>query len=422
MNYIIYFILIFLTTYSDSFLTPYLKAFGFSMLPTVSYILYLYKFVLCRKKAIWSPFSKSFANLLNYTLLISFLMYVAFLIVGYGTFLYGEDLLVKAFKIYITYLAFVIFLVVIADYLRKLSVDEIFKPFFYINIFLAIFGLVEYSMIPNAFISLHHAMGDSYNRVRLLTQESSHTAPLIEMFFLMSAFYSLYVAKKKTYFYITLACLIGHICISGSKSFMAILGISLVYGMWEILKVSKHKFLILVAGVVSVVLFVQFIYFNLRDAMVTDIEDSTSTATRSCSIISGFLMGVVVPMGSGFSGYLVLLGDIMKWMARLYPSDYDMSELYAYINNTDSNGGFSAKSFFSQGATFWGCIGTYFLVKKLLKVFRDFLRTFNPAHIALFKTAFCIMLINMTLTTGLSFIYLAVIAIVIHLTKYRISI
>lgn len=97
---------------------------------------------------------------------------------------YGEDLFFKAIRLYVTYMGYVLFLYVMVDIIRDMRTEDIFKPFFYVNVFLAVFGVLEYNQLPHAFISLHnYGFSDTYYRVRLLTQESSHTAPLIEIFF-----------------------------------------------------------------------------------------------------------------------------------------------------------------------------------------------------------------------------------------------
>ena len=422
MNYIVYFILIFLTTYTDSFLTPYLGAFGFSLLPTLSYLLFFIRFVLGKRKRYKHPFPVFFSRIINYSFGLSIIVYIVFLSLKMETTYYGEDLFFKAIRLYVTYMGYVLFLYVMVDIIRDMRTEDIFKPFFFVNVFLAVFGVLEYNQLPHAFISLHnYGFSDTYYRVRLLTQESSHTAPLIEIFFLMSAFYSLFIKKSKFFFYITLACLLVQISITSSKLFMVVLGVSLVYGMWETLKASKHKFLIMIGAFTMLLLFYQYIYVVLEEAFQGDINDSTSTATRSTSNISGYLMGLTIPCGVGFGGYLYFLPKYILFVTEKLSSNLDTSEIM-YMIHSRNDKSLAAQSFFAQSSTYWGCIGVVLFVRQLLRLFRNFLSSVNPKHKALFKTAFCVILVNLSIAMGLEFIYLAVFAIAIHITKLKINI
>lgn len=414
MNNIIYFVLIFLTTYTDSFLTPYMGAFGFSLLPTASLILYIWRFVLDKRTVKKNSFCFFFKCLINYTFMLSIALYLILLFSGQSTTFYGEDLLIKGIKLYVTFLSYIAFIFVLLDVIEKMSLEDIFKPFYLVNIFLAVFGLIEFNHLPHAFMNLHNGTSDVYYRVRLLCQESSHTAPIIELFFLMSAFYSIYVKKSKINLLITIICFIVQIYISSSKSFMVVLGLSLVFGMWKILKESRHKGLITIGSIGLILLFYKYVYFDLLEDFEGDISNSTSTSTRSTSVLSGYLMGILIPWGAGFGGYLYLLPQFMRFIMENLPSFFDTSELEYMIHSKDDSA-IASQAFFSQSSTYWGCIGVCLFLSKLLGVFKKFLLCLdNGGSKALFKTICCVLMLNMSFTTGLDFVYLSVLAIMIN--------
>lgn len=421
MNNVLYFTLIFLTTYTDSFLTPYFGAFGFSLLPIISYILFIIRFLVGNRKTVRHPFPFFFIKLVNYSFSLSFLLYIIFICLGMQTTYYGSDLIMKAIRLYMTFMSYVLFIYVLVDIMRCMKIEDVFKPFFYINIFLAIFGIVEYSRIPNAFLNLHYAMDDVYYRVRLLTQESSHTAPLIEVFFIMATYYALYIRKSRIHFVITLVCLCSQIYITSSKSFMVVLGVSLVFGLWETIKTSRYKGVMVVCSLGLLMLFYHFFYHGLVNSFQGDIDNSTSTATRLTSNLSGYLMGITIPCGVGFGGYLYFLPKFITFIMDQLPSILNKTELWSMLKSKDDKS-IAAQSFFSQSSTYWGCIGVILFARYLFSLCSDFLKYVNPKHKALFKTVFCVIFLNLSISTGLDFVYLAVLSIAIHIINQKIYI
>ena len=103
------------------------------------------------------------------------------------------------------------------------------------------------------------------------------------------------------------------------------------------------------------------------------------------------------------------------------PSALDNTELLNMINSKDDKA-IAAQSFFSQSSTYWGCIGVVLFARKMLSLCRNFLSYVAPKHQALFKTVFCVIFLNLSMSTGLDFVYLAVLAIAIHIINRKIYI
>lgn len=141
----------------------------------------------------------------------------------------------KILKLYITFVSYILFMIVLGELMKSLSMKQLLAPFWWINLSLAIYGIVEYTKIPNAFLYLHSNQ-EIYWRVRLLCQESSHSAPIIEIFFILALYYSVIVKKSRFYSIIAIGCLLSQICISSSKSLLVVLILAITFAGWSYIK------------------------------------------------------------------------------------------------------------------------------------------------------------------------------------------
>lgn len=420
MYYFLYFILISLTVYTDTPLTKYFGALGFSFIPLVCFLLYP---MLLYKRIIWVPFfAKVLLRLINYALLLSVICFFVFIFMDIPSTLYGENIIIKAIKLYLTYLSYFLYIVIICSIGKNIPTNELYKPFFVLFIFLTFFAFVEYQNIPDAFLNFHHSSG-SYYRVRLLTQESSHTAPLLEVFFLLSCYYTIIIRKSKWLFTLVLFCFIYQLYVSSSKSLAVIVLLSIVYAGYSIFKSAHGAKKMLVIGVfafISVFAYL-FIYVSVVNSFQGDIENSTSTATRSLTILSGYLSGILFPFGSGFFSYLYIFPMLLMELVSQIGGVFNLEEILDIIsNNTDA--GVVPQSFFSFTSTFWGVLGNFYFFVNLKKEYRCNLKISSNSEIIIIKSLFFCIVLNLCFTIGFEFYIQAFVCIlIIRLKKNEIN-
>lgn len=421
MRYVLYFILVFLTTYTDTPLQKYFGAFGFSCLPILSYIIYAI-FILTRRQIPDNKFAKDFIKLINYTFIISIIAILIVAIEGLPMDVKGTSILTKTFNLYITFIGYVLFVIIISSITQKLTVNQIYSPFLYIFIILSIYGYFEYKMIPNAFLNLH-GVNHEYWRVRLLTAESSWTAPILEIFFLMSFYFTFYIKKSKLLTLIVIACLFYQISISSSKSFMIIILLSVIYGGWNyILKVNrKYKFITLLLSVFVVVTSLVVILPRLQNDMTYDLEESTSFATRFITILAGLNVGIFLPFGSGFGTYLYLLPKSLNYIFSFF-SNYglNLNEMKTIYFMSDSNTGMTAKSFLGQSTMYWGILGSIYFFRKLFAFFKLSMQRINPNEQLIYKMLLFIITINLFFMSDMEYLYLLVISLLYRVSKNNV--
>lgn len=401
----IYYLFVALSVYTDSFLTPYMGAFGFSVIPTAVFILYP---ILYFKKIIFVPsFARSFYKLINYTLIISFIFIGIFIILGVPLTLYGEFLPAKTLKLYLTFLSYVMFIIIIVSLGIRLPDKCLYTPFFVVFVLLTIFGYFEYKAIPHAFMSIHTSVDGSngeYWRIRLLTQESSHTAPIIEIFFLMSAIWALSVIKSKFLFILSIVCFAFQFSISSSKSLAVVVMTAFVIGNFNyFVRSSLKNKIILVIILVPLFIFIgNSILSSTIENIQGDIDNATSTATRSLTMVSGYATGIIYPFGTGFSSYLYIFPKMLTFFIDEFGGGLNIEEVMGLINGKTDHA-LAAQSFFAQSSSYWGIMGSCYFMMKLRKVYKNSIRLRDGIESMFIKTCFVCVIINMLFTSGFDF-------------------
>lgn len=118
MNYFLYFLLIALTIYTDSFLSRYLNAFGNSLLPTVCLILYPY--LVLTKKVKYPKFCNQYICLLLYALSLSLVLWFIFVALDMPLKMYGEDFFIKTFKVFLTLMTVPLYGIILYSIMQKI--------------------------------------------------------------------------------------------------------------------------------------------------------------------------------------------------------------------------------------------------------------------------------------------------------------
>lgn len=397
----------------DSPLQENMGAFGISLLSPLSILLYLLFFPEVRECT--DNFISTFYKLLIYTTLISIISLVVLSGLGFDLTIREEFLPIKTIKVLLYFVSTLCYLQLLLLFTEKMSLDQVLLPFVYVFFVITVVLFVEF-VSPDFFSGFHYTERPN-DRIRLFAGEASWTASMIEVYFVVSLFYMWY--RKKS---IILSVVVGfmfimHILLSSSKTLLVATFLGIVYIL--ILKFKKRNPSMMIWSILMLIPVFVFLYGfllpQLERLFINDIENYTSTVTRSLTIVSAVIIGTLFPMGTGFSAYLVLMP---KMISRLLPyvSAYNTDEILMYLYDS-SDAALSAKSYLTQNTMYWGVIGTFIFFKALFKLYHNCFYRINIRGKWLFKCLFWILLFQICLSSGLQYDILAFIFLMIFISK-----
>lgn len=407
--YWLYSLLIFLTLYTDSPLSTYLGAFGESMLPSISLCLYIL-FALTNRINRTDSFVRKFSFLIKVTTLLSLIAFFIYPLFDISYTQLGESLFVKLVKLWLTFQAYICYLLLLINIAGDYTIERILKPFFWGFVGLTIILLIEFYQSPYAFTYLHTLHADIYYRIRLLTPESSATALMLEVFFVLSVFYTYYVRQSKFLLLGVLICAGLHIALSGSKTLLAIICIS---GILLFFQRAKYMFsfkglLVMTGFVIGGGYVASFILPKLIESSMNDLENYTSVVTRFYSIFIGYSIGICFPLGTGFQTYMYLFPEMMRnnlFLIDMINMPLRSGEVISLATSGDDNA-VAAKSFLGQSSIYWGIIGTYFFIKNYVKLYSCSKTNIKKGN-SLFKMLLILIIVQLLFSSGLDYCVIA---------------
>lgn len=407
--YWLYSLLIFLTLYTDSPLLTYLGAFGESMLPSISLCLYIL-FALTNKIDRTDSFVRRFSFLIKFTTLLSLIAFFIYPIFDIGYTQLGESLFVKFVKLWLTFQAYICYLLLLINIAGDYTIERILKPFFWGFIGLTIILLIEFYQSPFAFTYLHTLNADIYYRIRLLTPESSATALMLEVFFVLSVFYTYYIRQSKFLLGVVLICAGLHIALSGSKTLLVIICIS---GILFFFHGAKNMFslkglLVMTGFVIGGGYIASFILPKLIESSMNDLENYTSVVTRFYSIFIGYSIGICFPLGTGFQTYMYLFPEMMRnnlFLIDMINMPLRPDEIISLATSEDDNA-VSAKSFLGQSSIYWGIIGTYFFIRNYITLYGCSMSNVEKGN-TLFRILTILIVVQLLFSSGLDYCIVA---------------
>lgn len=125
----------------------------------------------------------------------------------------------KLVKLWLTFQAYICYLLLLINIAGDYTIERILNAFLLGLCWLTIILLIEFYQSPYAFTYLHTLHADIYYRIRLLTPESSATALMLEVFFVLSVFYTYYVRQSKFLLLGVLICAGLHVALSGQRHY-----------------------------------------------------------------------------------------------------------------------------------------------------------------------------------------------------------
>ena len=420
--YWLYSLLIFLTLYIDSPLSTYLGAFGESMLPSISLCLYIL-FALTNRINRTDSFVRRFSFLIKVTTLLSLIAFFIYPLFNISYTQLGESLFVKLVKLWLTFQAYICYLLLLINIAGDYTIERILKPFFWGFVGLTIILLIEFYQSPFAFMYLHTSTSDVYYRIRLLTPESSATALMLEVFFVLSVFYTYYVRQSKFLLGVVLICAGLHIALSGSKTLLTIICVSGILLFFQRTKyIFSFKGLLVMTGlVIGGGYIASFILPKLIESFMNDLENYTSVVTRFYSIFIGYSIGICFPLGTGFQTYMYLFPEMMRnnlFLIDMINMPLRPDEIIALATSGDDNA-VVAKSFLGQSSIYWGIIGTFVFIRNYLRLCKHSTKKLEKGN-TLFKVLFVLIVIQLLFSSVLDYCVIALFFVHIRIkNSYR---
>lgn len=417
-----YSLLIFLTLYTDSPLSTYLGAFGESMLPSISLCLYIL-FALTNRINRTDSFVRRFSFLIKVTTLLSLIAFFIYPLFNISYTQLGESLFVKLVKLWLTFQAYICYLLLLINIAGDYTIERILKPFFWGFVGLTIILLIEFYQSPFAFMYLHTSTSDVYYRIRLLTPESSATALMLEVFFVLSVFYTYYVRQSKFLLGVVLICAGLHIALSGSKTLLTIICVSGILLFFQRTKyIFSFKGLLVMTGlVIGGGYIASFILPKLIESFMNDLENYTSVVTRFYSIFIGYSIGICFPLGTGFQTYMYLFPEMMRnnlFLIDMINMPLRPDEIIALATSGDDNA-VVAKSFLGQSSIYWGIIGTFVFIRNYLRLCKHSTKKLEKGN-TLFKVLFVLIVIQLLFSSVLDYCVIALFFVHIRIkNSYR---
>ena len=420
--YWLYSLLIFLTLYTDSPLSTYLGAFGESMLPSISLCLYIL-FALTNRINRTDSFVRRFSFLIKVTTLLSLIAFFIYPLFNISYTQLGESLFVKLVKLWLTFQAYICYLLLLINIAGDYTIERILKPFFWGFVGLTIILLIEFYQSPFAFMYLHTSTSDVYYRIRLLTPESSATALMLEVFFVLSVFYTYYVRQSKFLLGVVLICAGLHIALSGSKTLLTIICVSGILLFFQRTKyIFSFKGLLVMTGlVIGGGYIASFILPKLIESFMNDLENYTSVVTRFYSIFIGYSIGICFPLGTGFQTYMYLFPEMTRnnlFLIDMINMPLRPDEIIALATSGDDNA-VVAKSFLGQSSIYWGIIGTFVFIRNYLRLCKHSTKKLEKGN-TLFKVLFVLIVIQLLFSSVLDYCVIALFFVHIRIkNSYR---
>lgn len=395
MNFLIYILfclLVILPIYKDCFLSHYIGYVGYTFMFVLSYLFFVLQAVV-RKKIIIHREVLPLVKLGIYTGIVSIIGIVVWIVSGNSTLIYNENVLFQAIKLALTYFSYIIYINLLLEFMKNLTLEQIAKPIWLTLLILASICIVEKITMPYAFSSLHFAGTLPYYRVRLLTTEPSSTANLIYIYGMLSLYFS-FRLKSRFMKWTTTVCIIILTVFTSSKALLGIVIVSIIIFVFlSVKKMNKRNifFIPVVVVLLGIIYYVVFPAFQSRIQL--DISKFTSVSTRIISCISGLIIGVINPFGVGWGiktgVYANFLHEHMNQIANVLPFAPNMTELYVELSNGIN---LVVKSGIIEFHTYWGVVGTFVFVDFIIDIMKHIPQNQNKTLLLVFVISELVMI------------------------------
>lgn len=370
MMYFFYCVMIILPIWQDSPLSGLMGSYGYSIVPVLSLTASVPFAVICiRKKLSYKgTFAYSWLQLLMFLVLVNIVANVLWLVFGGAYQLRSEDIVAKSVKGIVTAGSIAAYLMITTYMARQLREEAVVRPFVIAFAILAVVSIVEYSQLPNALPFAHYAGVFPYNRLRFLTIEASWTTLLIIVYGGMTIHYFTSVRRSRVCLAVTVVSVVFMVSTTTSKSLLVMVIIAVPTTMIILCKRDVRWILTLIFIILAVTAN-PFILDRLQELFVADIENYTSTATRTLTNGASLAYSIIFPFGTGNALYLHFFPEMLQCIAEYFSKlgiSFNLTEINNYITSSDDFG-MSAKSAILQYGLYWGIVGSVLFVRAIYR-------------------------------------------------------
>jgi hypothetical protein len=326
-KYILIFVIglaVFLSTWQDSSLSLIFgEIFKSPVIFITPFFIFSEYFLKKKKFTAFTQLNKIFLwfHILYFT--ITFILIVLWILSGKDIQVLKENIFLKSIKQILYYTFFWLFfrffyyLLIKADRI-KINVDNIFL--FIIVLYIAIL-IIEFREMPFGFTTFH--IKNEYNRIRLLTGESSSTNSVLIL--LLSGL----VLGKRNNLKILIGSSFFLLFFLTSKSKMFFIGIGIAFIIMNLNWFKRNILYATLSSILLIIVLIYFVYPWIFYSLSTDIENFTSITSRSIYFLASLKSLFFHPFGTGglsFSYFVNECYSVSDWMYKIYP-DLNFTEI-----------------------------------------------------------------------------------------------
>lgn len=356
--------MIVLPIWQDSPLSGPLGSYGYSIVPVLSLVALIPFAIAClrRKPSFKDTFAHSWLVLVAFLILINIIANVLWLSLGGAYELRGEDIVAKSLKGIVTAASIAAYLLVVTFMTRQFDEERVLRPFVISFAILTVVAIVEYAQLPNALPFAHYAGIFPYGRPRFLTIEASWTTLLIIVYGGLTVHYFTRIRRSYIALAATVASLVFMVFTTTSKSLLLVVAGAVLISMALMCR-KDIRWVLVIAAIVFAAAFNPIIFDRVQELFIADIDNYTSTATRTITNIASLVYSLIFPFGTGNALYLHFYPEMLQRMSEIFSGlgiQFNLAEINDYITAPDDFG-MSAKSAILQYGMYWGIVGTIFL-------------------------------------------------------------
>ncbi|WP_298022558.1 hypothetical protein [uncultured Dysosmobacter sp.] len=382
-DYYLYFLLIFLSVFNDSFFSRLFGYFGRPILSVLFPAIFSLAVILGRKITV-DRLGRTLFMLLCYLLAVNFvadIIYAAF----FSKTIIGDDYTaVKSIKEMTFFLYSILYYALVLTFMKRLTPKQICKPFVFTFYFLLFVLIVEILTMPTAWPIFHYNNGgliDSlidpsryYERVRLTTTESSLTVPLIITFGTVTLWHYKQEQNKLMLIVSAMAMLCFFIT-SSARTLLLFAIITILTLIMSFLCKKKTKKGIIIAVLILILLpLVGLLVVGIVYSEVLT-KSLGSLTTRTMELIATVIHTVKYPLGVGNAIWGFTLEDILKNTVAWFSSNGPrIAWNYWEINQIIANGpeGLGGSFGILLYGLYWGVVGTVVFYVALIKLYKRY--------------------------------------------------
>lgn len=422
---ILYFLLIILPIFQVFYLGKVIGKIGDTPIPIVIGVSVIIIIISTGKFKAYRE-NKYIKYLVLYLIGVNIVSLVIYMFTNSNIYFLGENIAVKAIKGNIYFIMIYFYILSVNTFIKELNIKEIFKPFIFTSIVLFIILLWEI-VLPESFNAIFHN-GISYNRIRLLTYESSFTISMIFIYPIISIYYYKYIEKNT----IKLLCIIGimatFILTTGSKSILInlpiVILVMLIIFFYENIIKKKRKVNVLYMYVIILFIIMSLLILMpkfkiLASHIENDLYIYTSLVTRFYTLIVSVICLIKFPFGTGNALYLhILPRELDKNLNILNNTPYNLSEIYSMIYSTNDKL-LGVKSGIGQYNLYWGIIGLIIFLIYIFTIQRNIINKIRRGkYLILFLFIFIVIGISDFIMFDINYDIFAMFIIIQFLTRY----